>query len=659
MKPHQTDHNAAKTQGLARLHLKPLSLRFSGPQEHLEPAFQSAYLANSIIYMRLALVLAAILYGIFGILDALLIPHQKEVTWLIRFAVVCPAMLLVAAASRYPRVQQRMQELLAAIVVIAGVGIIVMIIIAPPPVNYSYYAGLIIVFIFGYTFARMRFVWASLAAWIVVVFYEIAAIGVTQTPLPVLINNNFFFISANLIGMLACYSIERNARRNFFLMRLLAEEQDKVRAANQELEQRVQARTAELEKTNLDLALEIRERQRTEAERMHLAEQLKQSEKMEAIGSMAAGVAHDLNNILSGLVSYPELLLMDLPEDSPLRETIETIKASGDKAAAMVQDLLTLARRGVENRRVVAPNRLIREYLASHEFAALVQHHAHVHFSSDLDDELLNVMASPVHLTKALMNLITNAFEAHMVAGKVRLATRNRSLDLPLAGYETIPAGDYAVLSVSDSGVGIAPEDLERIFEPFFTKKRLDRSGTGLGMSVVWSTVKDVGGYIDVQSREGRGTTFTLYLPVTREAAAAPGERATYDDMRGNEKVLVVDDLGEQREIAAAMLGKLGYRVSSVSSGEAALDFLEKDTADILVLDMIMDPGMDGCETYRRILQRNADQKAVIASGYAESDRVREAQRLGAGPYVRKPYTLEKIALAVRQELDRGIAGPP
>ena len=633
--------------------MNPLTLGFSGSMAHLEPLFQRTYLENNLTHMRVGIILAAALYALFGLLDVLLIPDQKALTWTIRYAVVCPALLLVAALSRYRAVQSVMQPLLSLLLVIGGGGIIVMILVAPPPINYSYYAGIILVFIFGYTFIHLLFVWASLGAWVVVVFYEIAATALIQTPTTVLVNNNFFFISANLIGMLACYAIELNTRRNFFLVRLLAEEREKVQRANQNLEERVQLRTAELENTNRQLAIEIEVRQRTEKDRMRLAEQLKQSEKLEAVGSMAAGVAHDLNNILSGLVSYPEMLLMDLPGDSPLRAPIETIKASGDKAAAMVQDLLTLARRGVASPKVVNPNQLVREYLESRELANLRQRHPHVLLCEALEDDLLPVMASPVHLSKALMNLVSNAFEAQMVDGRVLLATHNRSLDQPLLGYETIAAGDYATLCVRDNVVGIAENDLKRIFEPFFTKKRMDSSGTGLGMTVVWSMVKDAGGYIDVQSREGHGTTFTLYLPVTREATVTEEGRPTFDDYRGGERVLVVDDLAQQREIAAAMLGKLGYAVTTASSGEEALTYLESDTADILVLDMIMDAGIDGCETYRQVLERHPGQKAVIASGFAESERVHEAQRLGAGAYVKKPYTLEKIALAVRKELDR------
>jgi len=634
------------------MHLNPVTLHFTGPLKHLESRFQQDYLEQSVPHIRLVLVLACALYATFGILDYLLVPSEKYLFWTIRYLVVCPAMVLAAVALRFPWVQQRTQPLLGGLIVISGSGIIVMILVAPPPINYSYYAGLILAFMFGYTFVRAQFIWASIGAWCLVLLYEIAAIGIAQTPVPVLINNNFFFISANLIGMLACYSIELYARRDFYLVHLLAGEQAKVSAANRDLEQRVQKRTIELEAANQDLAIEMKERQNAEAERMRLADQLKQAEKMEAIGSMAAGVAHDLNNILSGLVSYPELLLMDLPDASPLRQPVTTIKKSGEKAAAMVQDLLTLARRGLASKELVNPNTLVSDYLESPEFLSLKQKHPHIRFQEGLDESLLNVLASPVHLSKAIMNLVSNAFEAQMVEGTISITTRNRALDQPLVGYEKVAAGDYITLEVCDSGVGISSQDLEHIFEPFFTKKQLGRSGTGLGMSVVWSTVKDAGGYIDVHSKEGYGTTFTLYLPVSRQAALADGGPVPFEELSGTERVLVVDDLAEQREIAHAMLGKLGYQVTTLSSGEEALDYLLENTVDIIVLDMIMDPGMDGCEAYRRIRERNPHQKAIIASGFAESRRVREAQRIGAGAYIEKPYTLEKIALAVREALD-------
>ena len=182
----------------------------------------------------------------------------------------------------------------------------------------------------------------------------------------------------------------------------------------------------------------------------------------------------------------------------------------------------------------------------------------------------------------------------------------------------------------------------------------MGRSGTGLGMAVVWGTVKDHKGYINVQSTEGKGTTFTLYFPITRKEVSRDKSLISIEDYMGKgESILVVDDVEEQREIAYRILKKLGYSVTSVSSGEEAIDYMKNNSADLLILDMIMDPGIDGLDTYKQILELHLGQKAIIASGFSETNRVKEAQRLGAGAYVKKPHILEKIGLAVRTELDK------
>ncbi len=241
-----------------------------------------------------------------------------------------------------------------------------------------------------------------------------------------------------------------------------------------------------------------------------------------------------------------------------------------------------------------------------------------------------------------------------MTAEPLLFQVTNRYIDKPISGYDDIEEGDYVTLTVSDTGIGIAAKDIESIFEPFYTKKAMGRSGTGLGMAVVWGTVKDHKGYIDVQSTEGQGTSFFIYLPACRQPSPRKESRPSIEDYRGRaEFLLIVDDIKEQRDIASGILTKLGYRVESVSSGEEAVDYLKTRTADLLILDMIMDPGIDGLETYRRILEIHPAQKAIIASGYSESERVKEAQRLGAGAYVKKPYLMEKMAVAVRKELDR------
>ncbi len=209
-------------------------------------------------------------------------------------------------------------------------------------------------------------------------------------------------------------------------------------------------------------------------------------------------------------------------------------------------------------------------------------------------------------------------------------------------------------MTVTDTGRGISAQDISKIFEPFYTKKPRGRSGTGLGLAVVWGTVKDHHGYIDVQSAEGEGATFTVYFPVTREEPGKPETTVAVSTYAGRgESILVVDDVHEQRELAASMLGRLGYRVETVSSGEEAVSRVGGMKPDLVILDMIMDPGIDGLETYRRIRELNPRQKTIIVSGFSETERVKMAQELGAGAFVRKPYVKETIGLAVRRELDR------
>lgn len=385
-----------------------------------------------------------------------------------------------------------------------------------------------------------------------------------------------------------------------------------------------------------------------------LAEELQRAEKMEALGTLAGGVAHDLNNILSGLVSYPELLLLDLPKESPLRNPILTMQASGKKAALVVQDLLTLARRGVVGKEVINLNEVINEYLDSPEFTELQVVYSNIQTHRELDPEILNIIGSSIHLSKTVMNLISNAFEASSNGGLITISTRSEYVDIPVEGYDNAKEGDYVVLEVRDTGEGISPDDLKRIFEPFYTKKVMGRSGTGLGMAVVWSTVKDHQGYIDLKSSLNNGTVVKLYFPATRKEVLGKSEEVSMEDIKGNgENILIVDDIEEQRLIASSLLSRLGYSVQTVSSGENAISYLAAHSADLVILDMIMDPGMDGLDTYKKILEINPTQKALIASGFSESNRVKKAQTLGAGAYINKPYTLETIGTSVKAELER------
>ncbi len=389
-------------------------------------------------------------------------------------------------------------------------------------------------------------------------------------------------------------------------------------------------------------------------EQKQLEAQLQHAQRMETIGTMAGGVAHDLSNILAAIVSYPDLLLMDISPDSPLYEPLTKIKSAGHRAAVIVQDLLTLARHGVAVTEVVDINEVVASYLESPEYDSLLALHPDITIETDLNSDLAPVKGSPVHMAKAIMNILLNSAEAMPHGGSIRIATYNEDVaddDPRLKG----DGGRYAVLEVSDNGQGISPEDLKRVFEPFFTKKVMGRSGTGLGMAIVWAAVQDHKGFVDIKSQVSRGTNVQLFFPATLEKRAVPPALCSLvEDISGQgETVLVVDDDVEHREIASLMLTKIGYHVETVSNGESAIAYIKKRQPDLVVLDMVLGSDPDGLSTYQEILAIRPNQKAIITSGFAQSGRVRKALDLGVGAYLRKPYGSREIGTAVRIELDR------
>ena len=392
-------------------------------------------------------------------------------------------------------------------------------------------------------------------------------------------------------------------------------------------------------------------RKQTEEKLRISKEKIARLQKMESIGLMAGGIAHDLNNILSGIVSYPDLILIELPDDSPLREHITAIQKSGLRAADIVSDLLTVARGIAVNKKTLSVNTMVAEYLASPEHHKLEKMYPDINFKVQLDSDLFNVDASPAHMEKTLMNLVINASQAIVGVGNVSIAVSNRYLEGPLKLYADIRKGNYVLLAISDDGAGISPKNIERIFEPFYTKKIMGRTGTGLGLTVVWNTMLDHNGYINVKSGNG-GTTFELYFPATDKELTVNEKDISIKDLCGNgEKILVVDDEKIQREIACALLAQLNYTAESVSNGETAIKRIKNNTFDLIVLDMIMPNGMNGLETYKKIITIHPGQKAIIASGYAETDDIKTAQQLGAGEYIKKPYTIEKIGRVIKKAL--------
>ncbi len=408
-------------------------------------------------------------------------------------------------------------------------------------------------------------------------------------------------------------------------------------------------------KEHLIVAFEdITQRRQSEQIEQELQAQTDRAKKMETVGLMAGGVAHDLNNLLSGVVSYPDALLLEIDEDDPLHEPLMDIRDSGYRASAVVSDLLTTTR-GIASQKsdedIVS---IVREHLSSLEHEELEGSHPQVQVTVDLPSEPLLVCCSRIHIIKSVMNLLSNAFEAFGEdPGEVTISLQERHLDEPRLGYEAILPGTWVVITVTDTAAGISAEDQERIFEPFYTKKMMGRSGTGLGLAIVWNTMRDHHGFIDLQS-DISGTAFSLYFPRARGDAASTVETEDLPVLDGaGQRVLVVDDEPQQRKIAEKLLRSWSFEVVTAASGEEAVQHVQSQPVDLMLIDMMMEPGIDGLETYMRVLQRYPEQAAIITSGYAQNDRVTRAFSLGASGYLQKPWTVTELNAAITKALSR------
>ncbi|MBK7142518.1 MAG: PAS domain S-box protein [bacterium] len=377
-----------------------------------------------------------------------------------------------------------------------------------------------------------------------------------------------------------------------------------------------------------------------------LKEQEARAQRLETIGRIAGQVAHDFNNLLGPIMAYPDLIKEELPEGNIARQYLSDIENAASRIAAINQDLLTLGRRGHYTVEPVNLNSIV-----THALKEVAPRQEAVTCNLELADDLLCVKGGSAQLYRAVANLLHNALDAMDGRGELRLRTENYYAEEVTIAYQRVPRGEYVKLTIADTGCGIPDDALQRIFDPFFTTKKSDRKhGSGLGLSVVNSVLKDHCGYLDIRTETGRGTTFYIYLPASREIGRC--EAATRP-VGGSERILVVDDDSIQRAVLGSLLEKLGYQVTIAQCGEDAIKLLRENRFDLLVLDMIMPGGMDGADTYCRAASLYPGQKAIIVSGYSDSGRVNIAQEAGAGAFVKKPLTLLSIAGAVRGELDK------
>ena len=368
-------------------------------------------------------------------------------------------------------------------------------------------------------------------------------------------------------------------------------------------------------------------------------------QRLETSGRIAGQVAHDFNNLLGPLVAYPDFIRDELPDNHPAIQYVQDMKEAAEQMSEINQQLLTLGRQGHYNQEPLNLNETISQVLDQ-----IYPVPEKLVIEKELEEDLMNIRGGGSQIFRAISNLIANAREAMQDVGQLTVRTENSYVDVSSGRFADVQKGEYVKATISDTGIGISPDILPRIFDPFFTTKTSSRKrGSGLGLSVVHAVIEDHDGCIDYESVPGVGTSFYLYFPTTRENTET---NRRIEVVGGKEKILVVDDDKVQREVNSRLLGKLGYDVNVVKSGEEALDILRKHPQDLLIIDMIMPDGIDGTEALRRALEINPSQKAIIVSGFAENQRVQEALLLGASEFIRKPLTFKSIAQAVRRALD-------
>jgi signal transduction histidine kinase/CheY-like chemotaxis protein len=396
--------------------------------------------------------------------------------------------------------------------------------------------------------------------------------------------------------------------------------------------------------------IEAGKRQDTSAVAASTEVKLARAERLEMAGVVAGQIAHDFNNLLTPMLAYPELIRNEVKGNPVVAEYLDIIEKTAGDMSRLTQQLLALARRGRVGTEVFCVNEVIEQVVSA--LQPIISKGVTIEY--DLAENLLEATGSRDQIRRVIDNLCQNALDAMNGSGILNLKSENVYLDMPFGAYNAVKIGEYIKITIADTGPGIPAEIRDKIFDPFFTTKRVSKQrGSGLGLSIVHGIIRDHKGYIDLESVPGQGAKFIVYIPISR----APGETARAGSLpHGTERILVVDDDAPQVQVLIQLLEVLGYKATGVASGEDCLERIRSRGMrfDLIILDMVMDKGMDGLATFMEIRKTVPGQRVILTSGYAKSARrIGKAQELGAGIFLRKPLTIERVAKAIREELDQ------
>jgi len=425
---------------------------------------------------------------------------------------------------------------------------------------------------------------------------------------------------------------------------------------NEQLEQRVGERTATLEQLNTNLTREMAERAALEEKRQRLEAQLQQAQKMEAIGTLAGGIAHDFNNILGAIIGYGEMLRDDLPSSTTAHNDLEQILAAGQRAKELVKQILAFSRQSASGKIPIQPAIIVKESLKLLRSSIPTT----IAMRNDISSECGVIIADPTQVQQIVMNLCTNAFHAmESDGGAMLISLKRRELaaeDFREENGQT--PGPYVVLSVRDSGTGIAPEVRERMFDPYFTTKEVGK-GTGMGLAMIHGIVTNHGGFVRCHSVVGQGSTFEVFFPAAEVQAARVEDH--HDSIPGgSEHLLLVDDEQVLLDMNAGMLQRLGYRVTAKSSGFEALAAFNADpkSFDAVLSDQTM-PGLTGEQLAGHILALRPDIPFMLCTGYSALISEEKIAALGIRGLAMKPLAKRDVAILIRQALDQAPPPPP